>query len=45
MPRNLDRLSALGLEPSLLLLAAGVVLGWLGSYLAASRHLRDIEPT
>jgi cell division transport system permease protein len=34
----------LGLEPTLLLLASGVVLGWLGSFIAASRHLRDIEP-
>jgi hypothetical protein len=22
-----------------------VLLGWLGSYIAANRHLRDIEPT
>jgi cell division transport system permease protein len=34
-----------GLEPTLFLLAAGCVLGWLGSLVAASRHLRDIEPT
>lgn len=27
------------------LLLSGAFLGWLGSYLAASRHLRDIEPT
>jgi cell division transport system permease protein len=39
------QLSGLGLEPSLLLLAAGVLLGWLGSYVSATRHLRDIEPT
>lgn len=39
------RLAGLALEPSLALLASGVILGWLGSYLAASRHLRDIEPT
>lgn len=38
-------LAGLGLEPSLLLLLSGVVLGWFGSYFAASRHLRDIEPT
>jgi cell division transport system permease protein len=31
----------LGLEPSLILLAAGVVLGWIGSFVAASRHLRE----
>lgn len=39
------RLAPLGLQPSLLLLLSGVVLGWLGSYIAASRHLRNIEPT
>lgn len=38
-------LAGLGLEPSLLLLLSGVVLGWFGSYFAATRHLRDIEPT
>jgi cell division transport system permease protein len=26
------------------LLGAGVVLGWLGAWIAAARHLRDIEP-
>ncbi|MGH8136752.1 MAG: permease-like cell division protein FtsX [Steroidobacteraceae bacterium] len=26
------------------LLAAGVVLGWLGAWISAARHLRDIEP-
>lgn len=35
----------LGLKPTLLLLASGVVLGWFGSYFAASRHLREIEPS
>ncbi|MGH8175235.1 MAG: permease-like cell division protein FtsX [Steroidobacter sp.] len=39
------KLRGLGLEPSIWLLAAGVILGWIGSYIAASRHLRDIEPT
>jgi cell division transport system permease protein len=34
----------LGLQPTLVLLASGVVLGWLGSFIAATRHLRDIEP-
>lgn len=36
-----------GLDPkaTLILLGSGIVLGWLGSYLAASRHLRVIEPT
>jgi cell division transport system permease protein len=38
-------LRPLGLEPSLTLLLAGVALGWLGSYVAASRHLRAIEPS
>ena len=37
--------SGLGLEPTLILLGAGVFLGWLGSYVAASRHLREIEPS
>jgi cell division transport system permease protein len=39
------QLTGLGLKPTLLLLGAGILLGWLGSYLAASRHLRAIEPT
>lgn len=39
------QLGGLGLEPTLLLLGGGIVLGWLGSYLAATRHLRAIEPT
>lgn len=38
------RLISLGLTPSAILLAAGITLGWLGSLLAASRHLRGIEP-
>lgn len=38
-------LRGLGLKPTLLLLASGVVLGWIGSYVAASRHLREIEPS
>jgi cell division transport system permease protein len=38
-------LSGLGLQTSLWLLGVGVGLGWLGSLIAASRHLRDIEPT
>lgn len=37
--------SGLGVEPALVLLGAGVLLGWLGSYVAASRHLRQIEPS
>jgi cell division transport system permease protein len=39
------RLTGLGLTPSALLIVAGVILGWLGSFIAATRHLRDIEPT
>lgn len=39
------RLQPLGVQPSLLLLLAGAWLGWLGSYVAATRHLREIEPT
>ena len=38
-------IAGLGLEPTLFLLAAGIILGWLGSYIAASRHLRQIEPS
>jgi len=39
------RLSGLGLTATGILLTAGVVLGWLGSFIAASRHLREIEPS
>ena len=39
------QLGGLGLEADLVLLGSGVVLGWLGSYIAATRHLRAIEPT
>lgn len=37
----------IGLDAHLvgILLAAGAVLGWLGSWLATARHLRAIEPT
>lgn len=38
------RLTGLGLRTTLLLIGAGVALGWLGSFIAASRHLRAIEP-
>lgn len=38
-------ISGLGLEPTLILFASGTVLGWLGSFVAASRHLRQIEPS
>jgi cell division transport system permease protein len=37
-------LAGLGLKYSLWLIGAGVILGWLGSLTAATRHLRDIEP-
>ncbi|HEY8539100.1 MAG TPA: permease-like cell division protein FtsX [Steroidobacteraceae bacterium] len=39
------QLSGLGLTAGGILVGTGVVLGWLGSYLAATRHLRRIEPT
>jgi len=39
------QLGGLGLQPTLILLGSGIILGWLGSYLAANRHLRAIEPT
>ncbi|HVC37159.1 MAG TPA: permease-like cell division protein FtsX [Gammaproteobacteria bacterium] len=38
-------LSGLGFDGSLGLLMSGMVLGWLGSWLAVARHLRAIEPT
>jgi cell division transport system permease protein len=37
-------LAGLGIANGLALLASGVVLGWLGSFAAATRHLRAIEP-
>lgn len=37
-------LSGLGVEDSLLLILDGVVLGWLGAWLAVSRHLVRINP-
>lgn len=39
------QLGGLDLRSTLYLLGGGIVLGWLGSYLAATRHLRAIEPT
>jgi cell division transport system permease protein len=39
------RLAGLGWENSLWLLALGVSLGWVGSLLAASYHLRNVEPS
>ncbi len=38
------RLHGLGLEGSAVLLAGGVLLGWLGSFIAATREIRGIEP-
>lgn len=38
-------LGGLDVKATLALLGSGIVLGWLGSYVAASRHLRAIEPT
>lgn len=37
-------LKGLGFVDSLLLIIDGVVLGWLGAWLAVSRHLNHIEP-
>ena len=39
------QLGGLDLRATLALLGGGIVLGWLGSYVAATRHLRAIEPT
>ncbi len=38
-------LRGLGFGPGLAVLAAAVGLGWLGSWLAATRHIRRIEPS
>lgn len=38
------QLKTLGLKDSLLLIFDGVILGWLGAWLAVSRHLSTIEP-
>lgn len=38
------RLQGLGATGSLQLLLAGALFGWLGSWLAVGRHLKDIEP-
>lgn len=37
-------LTGLGFTGSLWLLASGVLLGWLGSWVAVARHIREIEP-
>ncbi|MBP0047135.1 ABC transporter permease [Marinobacterium sp. AK62] len=41
---NRFELQGLGLEGSVLMLGASVLLGWVGSWLAVARHLREIEP-
>jgi cell division transport system permease protein len=33
-----------GLEDTVTLLAGGAILGWVGAWISASRHLRSIEP-
>jgi cell division transport system permease protein len=38
------RLRGLGLEGSGALLLGGIALGWVGSFIAATRELRGIEP-
>jgi cell division transport system permease protein len=38
------QLQGLSLDGFLVLLATGAGLGWLGSWLAVGRHIRDIEP-
>jgi cell division transport system permease protein len=38
------RPAGLGLNGALALVALGAVLGWLGSWISATRHLRRIEP-
>jgi cell division transport system permease protein len=38
-------LGTLDPKASAVLLLSGVALGWLGSYIAATRHLRQIEPS
>lgn len=37
-------LMGLGVQNGLALLVSGAILGWLGSFFAATRHLRAIEP-
>jgi cell division transport system permease protein len=39
------RVSGLGTGGGAAVLALAVALGWLGSWLAATRHIRSIEPT
>jgi cell division transport system permease protein len=39
------RLEGLGWARDMQVLAAATVLGWLGSWVAATRHIRDVAPT
>jgi len=39
------RLTGLGVDGGLFLVVLGAAIGWLGAWLAVSRHLDDIEPT
>lgn len=39
------QMASLDLQTTLRLLLTGAALGWVGSFLSATRHLRDIEPT
>jgi cell division transport system permease protein len=39
------RLAGLSARETFVLLGGGAVLGWLGAWLAAARHLRQIEPS
>jgi cell division transport system permease protein len=39
------RLRGLGFGVSVTILSVSVTLGWLGSWLAATRHIKLIEPT
>jgi len=38
------RLEGLGARPMVLLVAGSAALGWLGAFVSANRHLRQIEP-
>lgn len=38
------QLSGLGWREALMLIGGGTALGWLGAFVSATRHLRDIEP-
>jgi cell division transport system permease protein len=39
------QINGLDLRATLTLVGSAILLGWLGSYITASRHLRQIEPT